>query len=607
MVVYGKCAAAAHPYGMRKEGTKYIFIVGGIMSGIGKGVSASSIGTILAHYGYAVNIMKIDPYLNVDAGTMNPTEHGEVFVLDSGLETDQDMGNYERFLNRDLSPHDYMTGGMVYRTVIERERTFKYAGKCVEAIPHVVDEIRARIENSANAAGSEVQIVEIGGTLGDYQNLLFLEAARQMDPDMRGGALFVLVSYLPCPSSIGEVKTRPTQHAIRNLNSYGINPSVVIARSEVAIDGKRREKIARACGIRGGNIIPAPDVASIYDVPVNFDRAHLGDVIIRELNLPKRKPRTILPRWRRISGNIRNNGKRTVRIGIVGKYFGTGSYTLSDAYVSVIEAVKFSSAHAGVRQEIDWIQAKDYEGRNAGTLLKKLEEYDGIIIPGGFGSRGTDGKMNVIRYAREHGIPILGICYGMQIMVIEYMRHVAKEPGMNSLEIDPKTEHDIITVMEHQKDILSEKRYGGSMRLGGYTANLRAGTLIRKLYGAAKVTERHRHRYEVNNAYIDMMTEHGLTVSAYSDAGLVEAVELQEKEHPFFVGVQYHPEFTARPFSPNPLFTGLVTAAKKRAANRGVTVKKGGASRGAAAKRKTANPVARKTASPSRKAGKKPS
>ena len=553
---------------MKKKHIRYIFVVGGMMSGIGKGVSASSMGTILMHHGYHVNLMKVDPYLNVDAGTMNPTEHGEVFVLESGLETDQDMGNYERFLNRNLFPHDYMTSGMVYQFVIERERAFRYNGKCVEAMPHIVDEIRRRIEGSAHHAKSDVQIVEIGGTLGDYQNLLFLETARQMHLDMPEDVLFVLVSYLPCPKSIGEMKTRPTQQAIRTLNSYGINPSVVIARSESNIDQKRRGKIARSCSIREDSIISAPDVESIYDVPLNFSKAHIANVLIRELRLPKRATTGVLPRWRRISTTMKNNRRNPVRIGLVGKYFETGSYIMSDSYVSVTEAVKFSAAHSGVRPEMEWLNASDFEGANVKRQLRMLQGYDALIVPGGFGARGFDGIMAVIRYAREHSIPLLGICYGMQIMVVEYMRHVVHNAAAHTIEVDPNTKCPVITIMEDQRGKLARGEYGGSMRLGGYTAHLAKGTIIRSLYRSTSVTERHRHRYEVNDEYVTDLKDHGLRVSAHSSAGLVEAVELPGTQHPFFVGVQYHPEFTARPLSPNPLFTGLVRAAKKRKSRR---------------------------------------
>ena len=547
---------------MAKRSTKYIFVVGGIMSGIGKGISCSSIATILSHYGYRVNVMKVDPYLNEDAGTMNPVEHGEVFVLDSGLETDQDMGNYERFLNRDLSSDDYLTSGVVYRSVIDRERSFGYAGRCVEAIPDVVGEIRDRIERSASRSGAEVQVVEIGGTLGDYQNSLFLETARQMRIGNDGDVAFALVGYLPCPKNIGEPKTRPTQHAIQTLNTYGINPSIIIARSDVPIDRKRKEKIARACNISERNIISAPDVKSIYDVPMNFDKDGIGQIIMKELRLAKRKETGVLDQWKDFSRRLHRKKARSVRIGIVGKYFETGDHMLGDVYLSVIEAVRFSCARCSVGSDITWLSAKQFEGGK--RTLKELDSFDGLVIPGGFGSSGVEGKLAVIRHARERGIPLLGICYGMQLMVVEFARNVLRKKRAHTLEVDPDTPDDVITLIEDQRKKLAESRYGGSMRLGVYAARIGADTLLSSLYDSSHLRERHRHRYEVNDAYASDFEEHGLILSARSSAGLVEAVELPTAVHPFFVGVQFHPEFTARPFSPNPLFTGLITAAKKR-------------------------------------------
>ena len=550
-------------YHMKKKNTRYIFVVGGVMSGIGKGITTSSIAVLLDRRKYRVNIMKIDPYLNVDAGTMNPTEHGEVFVINSGLETDQDMGNYERFLHRDLTSDDYLTSGMIYKSVIERERNLGFDGKCVEAIPHVVNTIRERIEASANNSKAEIQIVEIGGTIGDYQNLLFLEAGRQMQMNNPDEVCFLLVTYLPYPASIGELKTRPTQHAIHKLKSYGINPSVVVARSEIAIDTKRQEKIANACNVKKENIISAPDVESIWEVPISFAKEKIDEILIKELNLSKRKEKDTLLKWKQLAKSSKKNKQKTIRVGIIGKYFQSGSNILKDVYVSIIEAVKFSAHKEGVFAEMEWLVSKKYEGSDAKRHLKELNSFDCLIIPGGFGKTGVDGKLAVIRYARENGIPILGICYGMQLMAVEFARSVLGKRSANTLEIDPKTKHDVITIIDEQRKNISEKKYGGSMRLGNYNARVKKGTILNKLYGSDKITERHRHRYEFNNDYIDNFENSGMYISAYSQTGLVEAIELDTHHHPFFIGVQYHPEFTARPFTPNPLFTGLLRAAKQ--------------------------------------------
>ena len=503
--------------------------------------------------------MKIDPYLNVDAGTMNPTEHGEVFVMNSGLETDQDMGNYERFLNRDLSEEDYLTSGMVYKHVIDKERTFGYKGKCVESMIQVIDEIRNRIETSAKKSKSDVQVIEIGGTLGDYQNFLFLETARQMNVDYPDDVITALVSYLPVPSTIGEMKTRPTQNAIRMLNSYGIQPSIVIARSSEEIDKKRREKIARACNLSEKNIIPAPDSENIYDVPLFFEDSNIIKIITKDLNLRSRKKTGMLSKWKKFNNTIKNGKKGEVRIGIVGKYFETGSYVLSDAYLSIIEAIKFSAVSNDVSTKIEWLSSSKFEGKQQAKHLKNLDSFDAIIVPGGFGSRGVEGKINVLKYARTKNIPVLGICYGMQLMVVEFMRNVVKKRKANTIEIDPKTPHPVITFIEGMREKVTEKRYGGTMRLGSYVANIKPNTLLSKLYKEKKLTERHRHRYEVNGDYIPSFEEHGLTVSAYSKEGLAEVVEISD--HPFYIGTQFHPEFTARPFYPNPIFNGLIKAA----------------------------------------------
>ncbi|MEX1120259.1 MAG: CTP synthase [Candidatus Paceibacterota bacterium] len=545
---------------MKKKDYKYIFVIGGVMSGVGKGIAVSSIGKILQSKGLNVNLVKIDPYLNVDAGTMNPTEHGETFVLKSGLETDQDMGNYERFLGKDLGEENYITSGMVYQHVIEKERNLGYGGKCVEAIPHIRDEIIRRIESAAEVNGSEVSVIEIGGTVGDFQNAMFIEAARVMHMANPGNVMFIMVTYLPIPGKIGEMKTKPTQNAIRQLNSYGVQPDVIIARSELAIDRKRKEKIAVSCSVRSEDVISAPDIESIYDVPVNFERDHLGDIILSKLNLHKKSNETNLVEWKRLLGKIKKK-KKVVSIAIVGKYFGTGDFTLSDAYLSVIEAIKFSAYKLGVEPEIHWLNSRDFESRKNLGMLKK---FKGVIVPGGFGETGIAGKLAVIQYAREHKIPYFGLCYGMQLMVVEYARNVLGIKDAQTVEIDPKGKSPVIDIMPDQKKKLAKHEYGGSMRLGSFPAYLQKGTLARKLYGKELVEERHRHRYEVNPEYIEVLSSKELIFSGVSpDKRLMEIAELPEKEHPFFLGTQFHPEFQARPLDPHPLFTGFIKAAIK--------------------------------------------
>ncbi len=546
---------------MALEGHKYIFVLGGVMSGVGKGVATSSMGLILQQRGYGVNLVKIDPYLNVDAGTMNPTEHGEVFVLGSGLETDQDMGNYERFLNRDLGPEDYMTSGMVYQAVINRERALGYNGHFVEAIPHVRDEIMERVKSAAAHNGSRISVIEIGGTIGDFQNALFIEAARVLKVKQPEDVIFVMVSYLPVPGTIGEMKTRPTQHAIRELNSYGVQADFIVARASQSLDDKRKEKLAIWCNVKPDHIISAPDVKSIYDVPLNFEKDNLGDLLLDALKLPKDVPAD-LSEWEAFVGKMRNTEK-TVKIGIVGKYFDTGDFVLSDAYLSVIEALKFSAADVGVKAEIEWVNAKDFE--NDGDV-EKLAVYDGILVPGGFGQTGIEGKIRAIKYARENKIPYFGLCYGMQLMVIEYARSILGLEKAITAEIDPESEHLVVDVMPEQKELIAGGNYGGTMRLGVYPADLVEGTVARDAYGTASIEERHRHRYEINPEYVDRIREAGLVFSGTSPSGvLMEIAELPKSEHPFFLGTQFHPELKARPLSPHPLFSAFLKAASEKA------------------------------------------
>ncbi|MEQ1561109.1 MAG: CTP synthase [Nitrospira sp.] len=546
---------------MKKEKQKYIFVVGGVMSGVGKGIASSSIGKILQSKGFKVNPIKVDPYLNVDAGTMNPTEHGEVFVLDSGLETDQDMGNYERFLEMDLISENYMTSGMIYKHVIEKERNLGYRGKCVEAIPHITDEIVRRWKKSAEHHKSDISLIEIGGTIGDYQNILFIEAARTLKIRQPDDVMFIMVSYLPVPGSLGEMKTRPTQNAVRQLNSYGVQPDVIIARGPEALDHKRKEKIAVSCAIKPENVISAPDIKSIYDVPLNFERDKISSVILKSLHMRTKSHNGELEDWKKFVDK-RRKAKKVLNIAVVGKYFDTGDYVLSDAYVSVIEAVKFSSYWKDANTELTWINSKDYE--NGTRKIQELSQFDGVIVPGGFGESGIEGVIMAIEFARKNKIPYLGLCYGMQLAVIEYCRNVIGWKDANTAEINAKADHVVIDIMPEQKKNLEAGNYGATMRLGAYTAVLKDGTIVKSAYGAKEVSERHRHRYEVNQQYIEQIEKAGLVFSGTSpDGRLMEFVELPKTAHPFFVGTQAHPEFKARPMHPHPLFTAFVDACLK--------------------------------------------
>lgn len=525
------------------------------MSGIGKGITVSSTARILKDSGFRVSCVKIDPYLNVDAGTMNPTEHGEVFVTDDGLETDQDVGNYERYLETDILSANYMTQGMVYLSVIQRERALGYAGKCVEPHPHIMDEIRNRLNKAARASKADILLVEIGGTVGEYQNALFLEAARIMRLKEPDRVLFMLVSYFPLPKMIGEMKTKPTQNAVKQMQSIGIQPDIIIARSSVPLDKKRKEKVSMFCNIRPEDVISAPDINSIYEVPVNFSKDKIEERILEKFGMRHRKRDDSA--WRGLVRSI-HRASEPVKIGIVGKYFGTGDFMLSDSYLSVIEAVKHAAWSCGRAPEISWLNAESYEQEKRN--LKELDEYDAIIVPGGFGARGIEGKISAIRWCREHGIPFLGLCYGMQLAVIEFARHVCDIRGAHTPEVKEDTKHPVIHTMSEQVENIQQGKMGGSMRLGAYDCRLSAGSTSRRLYGKEIISERHRHRYEVNNAYRQQVTDAGMRIAGVNPKrDLVEIIELTD--HPFFVGTQFHPEFKSRPLSPHPLFVGLVRAA----------------------------------------------
>jgi len=537
---------------------KYIFVVGGVLSGVGKGVTTASLGAIFKSKGFSVTAIKADPYINVDAGTMNPTEHGEVFVTDDGDETDQDMGNYERFLDVDLTSTNYMTTGRVYQSVIDGERTMKYKGKCVQVVPHIPREIIRRIKTAAEHNKADITIIEIGGTVGEYENLLFLEAARMMKLETPDDIAFVLVSYLPVPAHIGEMKTKPTQHASRQLNSVGLNADMVVARGPMELDKPRREKLATFCGVGKDYCISAPDVSSIYEIPLKMDKQDIGNKLLRVLKVRERP--SDLKVWKKIFAGTKD-GRKKVRIAVVGKYFGTGDFTLADSYISVIEALKHAAWFNKSQPELTWVDSEEFENNPA--KIKSLSKFDGVLVPGGFGTRGIEGILKAIQYAREKKIPYLGICYGMQLACVEFARNVLKRNGAHTVEVDDSTSHPIIIVNPHQSKNIFENRYGGTMRLGSYDAKLKKGSLVQKVYGVSKISERHRHRYEFNDEYRKDIDEAGLKIVGHNpETDLAEIVELED--HPFFVGTQYHPEFKSRPMRPHPLFREFIEAAVKK-------------------------------------------
>ncbi len=543
--------------GMHHVKSKFIFVVGGVMSGIGKGVTVASTARIIKDYGFKVTAVKIDPYLNVDAGTMNPTEHGEVFVTDDADETDQDIGNYERFLNEDMPRENYMTAGRVYQSVLDRERALGYGGKCVQVIPHVTDEIKNRILQAAEKAKADFVLVEIGGTVGEYENQLFLETGRIMKLEMPGQVLFMLVSYFPVPPMIGEMKTKPTQHAVRLLNYAGIQADFIIARSSVSLDEVRKKKVSVFCNMDPRDVISAPDVNSIYEVPVNFEKDNLGRRILEKFAMQPRMQDG--NQWRELVERIRA-ADEPVKIGIVGKYFETGDFVLADSYISVIEAVKHAAWSLGRRPEITWLNAEKYYSSEA---LEELRKFNGIIVPGGFGTRGIEGKINAIRFVRENNIPFLGLCYGLQLATIEFARNVIGLKDAHTTEVKSATRHPVIHTMTDQIEKIQQGNMGNSMRLGAYDCELNPGSLSFALYGGQNIiSERHRHRYEVNNDYVNQLEARGMLIAGRNpEKNLVEIIELPS--HKFFVGTQFHPELKSRPLEPHPLFRGFIEACLK--------------------------------------------
>jgi len=542
----------------KKFPQKYIFVSGGVLSGLGKGITTASIGLLLKSRGIKVTPVKCDMYLNLDAGTMNPLEHGEVFVTADGMETDQDLGHYERFLGEELSRENYITAGQIYWEVLKNERALKYDGKCVEAYQHLPSEIIRRIDQAAQKHKAEVVLVELGGTVGEYQNVMFFEAVRRLKLKQPQDVALIHVGYLPMPPSIGELKSKPLQRSVQELNSLGLQPDFIVARSEKAVDRKRREKIALASGLSKEEIFANPDVDSIYEVPLVLEGQSLADKILKRLNV--RAKGKDLGEWRSLVKKIKKVGRdgEQIKIGVVGKYQTTGDYLLSDSYVCVVEAIKHASWANQVNSEIIWVDSERIE--KEGT--KGLEGVDGIVVPQGWGRRGVEGKVKAVQFARENKIPYLGLCFGMQMAVIEFARNVCGFKRANSTEVDPRTPYPVIHIMPDQKKYLKEYQYGGTIRLGVWRCRMLPRTRLSQAYGRSGIIrERHRHRYEFNNRYRRQFEKAGMKISGVSpDGKLVEAIELSPSVHPFFVGTQFHPEYQSQPLKPHPLFLAFIKA-----------------------------------------------
>lgn len=550
---------------MQSSKTKFIFISGGVISGLGKGTTSAALCSLLQSCGLKVFPIKVDMYLNIDAGTMNPLEHGETFVTEDGLECDQDIGTYERFINRSLNRNNYFTAGQVYMSLLTKERQLKFGGICVESYPHLPLEIIEFINRFPE--DTDVVVVEYGGTVGEYQNEAFFEAARMMIACQPKDVCVIHVGYILQPPSLGEMKSKPMQMSIRSLNELGIFPDVLIARSEKPIDKPRLNKLAIAAGLPIDHIISCPDTDNIYEIPLNLYKDNVLHAIFEKLQLPARRFDTA--RWENKISLIRKINQK-IKIGIIAKYYQSGGSNLKDSYISVIEAIKHACWELEVNPELIWIDSQDIE--KDANELEKLKDMNGILVPQGWGNRGVEGKIKAIQYAREHKIPYLGLCFGMQMACIEFARNVLNLTDANTQEANELTANPIIHIMENQKEYLSKNQYGGTIRLGAWPCQIKENTLLEKLYQKYDklpdnkiILERHRHRYEFNNAYRDQFEMAGFVFSGISpDGKLVEAIELKTDLHPFFVGTQFHPELISRFFDPHPLFLGFVEAMKSK-------------------------------------------
>lgn len=530
--------------------TKYIFITGGVVSSLGKGIVAASLGNLLRTRGYSVAIQKFDPYINVDPGTMSPFQHGEVFVTDDGAETDLDLGHYERFTNTSLGKFNNVTSGSVYQAVINKERRGDYLGATVQTIPHITDEIKSRIQMATKHFKSDFLIVEIGGTIGDIEGLPFIEAIRQFRSEAGiGNSLSIHVTLLPYLPTSGELKTKPSQHSVNTLRSFGIQPEILVLRTQIPVSQSEKDKIALFCSVQKECVIECKDMDTIYEVPLALEEQNLAQNVLKLLNCPQKRPD--LSGWKKLVEKIKNPQNK-ITIALAGKYT-----ELSDAYISVVESLKHAGCAYNTKVDVKFIASEDCN--NDKKAKEMLEGVDGLVVPGGFGLRGIEGKLRVIKYARENNLPFLGLCLGMQCAVIEYARNVAGLKGANSTEFDENTQYPVIDLMAEQKNIGG---YGGTMRLGAYDCILKKGSMAQKAYGKEKISERHRHRYEVNNDYKRIIEDAGLVISGKSPDGLLcEMIELPKND--WFVACQFHPEFKSRPENPHPLFLGLVHSAIK--------------------------------------------
>lgn len=553
------------PLSKIKNKTKYIFVSGGVISGIGKGTTAASISLLLKQAGYRIAPIKFENYLNIDAGTINPIEHGDPFLCEDGTETDMDIGSYEKFLHEDMGRDNFVTMGLIYKTVIDRERRFEYKGEDVEAIPYITDEIIERIENVAKRRSADIVVIELGGTVGEYQNALYYEASRILTLKKPGDVIHIHVSYVPTPGHLGEPKTKPTQLSVKMLNGMGIQPDFIVARSEKILDQRRRERFALFCNMQKEDVISSPDLDTIYGIPATLHSQDLDKRILLKLGLKVKEPK--LSEWNSLLDRIRSSGKKQVEIAIIGKYFGTGDYQLKDSYAALFDAIDHASWQKGVQVATRWIDAEKLE-KDGEQIIGKP---DGIIVPIGWGERGAEGMITAASYARRNKIPYLGLCFGMQLAVIAFARDVLGFKDANTTENNPKSKHQVIHLMPKQRKFMKNRAYGGTMRLGSWDAMVKKGTRafeIYQKYGGLKnkeglTSERHRHRYEFNDKFTKDFEKNGLVISARSVVEkLCEIIELPKSSHPFYLATQGHPEYKSRPLSPHPIFLAFLEACK---------------------------------------------